>query len=71
LKVFITHGGLLSIQESVYHGVPVIGIPIIGDQRMNVNAAVSAGYGYFLDLQLLEYDKLILEAINTVITDSK
>jgi UDP:flavonoid glycosyltransferase YjiC (YdhE family) len=32
IKAFITHGGMLSIQESVYNGVPLMGLPIYGDQ---------------------------------------
>lgn len=30
IKLFMSHGGLLSTQESVYHGVPVLGFPIMG-----------------------------------------
>lgn len=33
IKLFITHGSLLSTQESIYFGKPVIGIPIFGDQK--------------------------------------
>lgn len=40
VKAFISHGGLLSLTEAVYYGVPLIGIPIFADQRYNVaNAA--------------------------------
>lgn len=31
-KLFITHAGLLSTQESIYHGVPMLGVPIFADQ---------------------------------------
>jgi glucuronosyltransferase len=49
VKLFLTHGGLLSIQEAIYRGVPVVGIPILGDQKHNVNRAVSFGFGVKLD----------------------
>ncbi|CAB3377025.1 Hypothetical predicted protein [Cloeon dipterum] len=44
VKVFITHGGLLSAQEAAFHGVALIGIPIFGDQMLNVKQAERAGY---------------------------
>lgn len=34
IKLFITHTGLLSSQESIWHGVPMLGVPIIVDQFM-------------------------------------
>lgn len=45
IKLFITHGGLLSSTEAVYHGVPIIGIPVFGDQTLNMVKAVKNGYG--------------------------
>lgn len=45
IRLFITHGGLLSITEAVYHGIPIIGIPLISDQGFNVASAVDKGYG--------------------------
>ena len=28
LRVFVTHGGLLSVQEALYHQTPLVGIPL-------------------------------------------
>lgn len=66
--MFISHGGLLSTTETVYHGVPVIGIPIFGDQIVNIANAENSGYGI-----KLEYDDLTEEtlglAINKMLND--
>ncbi|XP_053998601.1 UDP-glucosyltransferase 2-like [Hylaeus anthracinus] len=37
IKAFITHGGTMSIQEAVYFGIPMVGIPLFGDQPTNMN----------------------------------
>ncbi|XP_061384943.1 UDP-glucosyltransferase 2-like isoform X2 [Danaus plexippus] len=41
--VFITHGGLLSTLESLYHGIPIIAIPVFGDQPGNAKRCVQEG----------------------------
>jgi hypothetical protein len=38
VKLFITHGGLLSTTEAAYAAVPVLGIPVFGDQKVNMRA---------------------------------
>ncbi|XP_046740909.1 UDP-glucosyltransferase 2-like [Diprion similis] len=35
-RVFFTHGGLMSTQEAIYCGVPMIGVPVFSDQPLNV-----------------------------------
>ena len=36
LRLFISHGGLLSTLESAYHGAPVLGMPVFLDQKPNM-----------------------------------
>ncbi|KAK7891041.1 hypothetical protein WMY93_023004 [Mugilogobius chulae] len=31
-RVFVTHGGTNGLQEAIYHGVPILGIPLFFDQ---------------------------------------
>jgi len=49
VKLFITHGGLLSTIESIHHGKPVLGLPFFYDQFLNVKRATQAGFGLGLD----------------------
>ncbi|XP_034488819.1 UDP-glucuronosyltransferase 2A2 [Drosophila innubila] len=67
VKLFITHGGLLSTIESIYFGKPVLGLPVFYDQHLNVERAKQAGYGLVLDLRILNATALhdqILELLN-------
>lgn len=50
VKLFITHGGLLGSQEAIYHGVPMLGIPIAIDQLINTERAALQGYALKLNL---------------------
>lgn len=42
---------MLSTIETVYQGVPVLCLPMFGDQEMNSHKAEVAGYGLKLDFQ--------------------
>ncbi|KAF4519853.1 UDP-glycosyltransferase-10 [Ephemera danica] len=69
LQVFIMHGGLLSLQEATYHGVPVVGIPVFGDQSLNMHKAELGGYGVKLSLKNVTKQS-ILWALGTVLHDN-
>ncbi|KAJ8709290.1 hypothetical protein PYW07_009116 [Mythimna separata] len=58
LAVFITHGGLLSTTESIHYGVPIIAIPVFGDQFLNVERSVNKGFALKVDLAYTMADEL-------------
>lgn len=68
IKAFVTHGGLLSMFETVYHGVPIVSIPVFCDHDANAAKAEVDGYANKLDLQHLTSDKLY-RAIKEVIDE--
>ncbi|XP_066998498.2 UDP-glycosyltransferase UGT5 [Anabrus simplex] len=49
VKVFVTHGGLMGTQEAVHSGVPMIGIPMFSDQRLNLENYVSKGIAILME----------------------
>ncbi|KAK3860902.1 hypothetical protein Pcinc_033082 [Petrolisthes cinctipes] len=59
VKVFITHGGLLSLQESIYHATPLLSIPIFGDQPKNALFVKNKGLGDMLVWEELTADALV------------
>jgi glucuronosyltransferase len=59
-----------SFQEAVYHGVPLLGIPFIGDQMYNARKIVTEEIG--LQLILREVTKeTLLRTINTILNDTR
>ncbi|XP_078531072.1 UDP-glucuronosyltransferase 3A1-like [Lissotriton helveticus] len=45
VRLMVTHGGMNSLMESIYHGIPVLGIPLFGDQFDNMVRAVAKKTG--------------------------
>uniref|UniRef100_UPI00398ED3CE UDP-glucuronosyltransferase 2A1-like n=1 Tax=Pristiophorus japonicus TaxID=55135 RepID=UPI00398ED3CE len=69
-RVFITHGGTNGIYEAIYHGVPLIGIPLFADQPDNVAHMKAKGVAVVLNFLTLSKQDLI-DALNTVINDPR
>nr|XP_040037943.1 UDP glucuronosyltransferase 5 family, polypeptide D1 isoform X1 [Gasterosteus aculeatus aculeatus] len=49
-KVFVAHGGTNGVQEAIFHGVPVLGIPLFFDQYDNLLRLQERGAGKILQL---------------------
>ena len=70
LKLFITHAGQSSFQESLCYQKPMVAIPVFGDQPLNAKEVKRLGVGLFAPFTSLKEDELI-NAINEVLHDPK
>lgn len=57
-KAFISHGGMLSLTESVYRGVPIISFPFYGDQMLNSRNLERQEIGITLDFKTFDEEEL-------------
>ncbi|XP_044264426.1 UDP-glycosyltransferase UGT4-like [Tribolium madens] len=67
VKLFITQGGIQSIEEAIRFKVPLLGFPFFGDQFYNVMRVKFLKLGTWLDLKTLNKKLLktsILDCIN-------
>lgn len=64
MKLFITHGGLHSIEEAVYNEKPLIGIPFFADQLSNMKLVEKIGYG-----KLITFDELTEESFENAVEE--
>lgn len=69
LRAFISHGGIFGIQEAIYSAVPLIGIPLFGDQQANVDTFARARVLYPLSYSDITADN-VERAIRTVLGDA-
>ncbi|XP_061445240.1 UDP-glucuronosyltransferase 2A2-like isoform X1 [Rhineura floridana] len=65
-KAFITHGGTNGIYEAIYHGIPMVGIPMFAEQPDNVAHMKAKGVAVQLDIHRMKTEDLV-DAVNTVI----
>ncbi|XP_029436869.1 2-hydroxyacylsphingosine 1-beta-galactosyltransferase-like [Rhinatrema bivittatum] len=68
IKAFLSHGGLNSIFEAVYHGVPVVGMPLFGDHYDTMTRVQAKGMGIILHWKTIT-DIDLYEALVKVIND--
>uniref|UniRef100_A0A8B9CBQ6 glucuronosyltransferase n=1 Tax=Anser brachyrhynchus TaxID=132585 RepID=A0A8B9CBQ6_9AVES len=68
-KAFITHGGTNGIYEAIYHGIPLVGIPMFADQHDNIAHMRAKGAAVELDFGTLKTEDLV-DAVNAVINNS-
>ncbi|XP_021045295.1 UDP-glucuronosyltransferase 2B31-like isoform X1 [Mus pahari] len=67
-RAFITHGGSNGIYEAIYHGIPVVGIPLFGDQFDNIVRLKTKGAAVRLDFLTMSSTDLHT-ALKTVTND--
>uniref|UniRef100_A0A915AZM7 glucuronosyltransferase n=1 Tax=Parascaris univalens TaxID=6257 RepID=A0A915AZM7_PARUN len=66
LGAFITHGGQNSVIESTNAGIPMICVPLFGDQMRNAKVAEKRRVAFLLDKRFISSDSLS-HAIRTVL----
>ncbi|XP_012261904.2 UDP-glycosyltransferase UGT5-like [Athalia rosae] len=68
IRALWSHGGLLSTQEAVWRGIPVIAMPFFMDQYRNIDMLVSKGVGLRLDYDSLSTET-VLKTLKQILTD--
>ncbi|MGE8016779.1 macrolide family glycosyltransferase [Bacillus mycoides] len=67
--VFVTHGGMNSSSEALYYGVPLVVVPVTGDQPLVAKRVAEVGAGIRLDRKELT-PELLREAVKKVMDDA-
>ncbi|PGB04688.1 macrolide family glycosyltransferase [Bacillus toyonensis] len=66
--VFVTHGGMNSSSEALYYGVPLVVIPVTGDQPLVAKRVTEVGAGIRLNRKELT-SELLRETVKEVMDD--
>lgn len=66
---FLSHAGMGSTTEALYFGVPIVAMPVVGDQPSNAAAIEESGVG--VQLQIEDLTKENLNAAFKTVLDSK
>ncbi|XP_041965537.1 UDP-glucuronosyltransferase 2C1-like [Alosa sapidissima] len=65
-KVFVAHGGINGVQEAIYHGVPILGLPLMFDQPDNLSRMEAKGTAKVVDIATLDR-AVLMEALKEVL----
>ena len=68
IKFFISHCGNNGQYEALFHGVPMIGLPVFGDQPYNAARIQAKGFGIYLNIADFSIDDLD-EAISELLSN--
>ncbi|KAJ8406556.1 hypothetical protein AAFF_G00301300 [Aldrovandia affinis] len=66
IRAFVAHGGTNGVQEAIYHGVPVVGLPLILDQPDNLHRMKIKGAAKIVDFVTLDRN-IFLQALQEVL----
>ncbi|XP_028746244.1 UDP-glucuronosyltransferase 2B17-like isoform X2 [Peromyscus leucopus] len=64
-KAFVTHGGANGVYEAIHFGIPMVGIPLFGEQHDNIANMVAKGAAVALNIRTMSRSDLLnaLEAV--------
>ncbi|XP_050729340.1 UDP-glycosyltransferase UGT5-like isoform X2 [Eriocheir sinensis] len=66
VKVFMSHGGQLSLTESIFHATPLLVLPIFGNQLRNAKFMEISGSGRILGWEELTADRIVDALIDLI-----
>ncbi|XP_046585156.1 2-hydroxyacylsphingosine 1-beta-galactosyltransferase-like [Haliotis rubra] len=70
VRLFLNHGGISGVMEAIYHGIPMVAIPIFGDQFDIVARIVAKGMGLRIDVTNITKAS-ILSSVQQVLGDRR
>ena len=53
MRLFVSQLGMVSLQEAVYHGVPILGLPLTYEQGLNSDIVTMKSIGETRTLSLI------------------
>ncbi|KAM6224375.1 UDP-glucuronosyltransferase 3A1 [Rhynchocyon petersi] len=70
IRLFVNHGGQNSIMEAIQHGVPILGIPLFGDQPDNLLRVEDKKFGVTVSIKQFKAETFALK-MKQVIEDKR